>query len=238
MVVSLNSNLASLGANRRLADSTGQLSSVFERLASGQRINRASDDAAGLAIASALNTDRRVYSQGIRNINDGVSVLNIADSTLSQLSEVVTRIRELAEQASNGTFSTDQRASLDAEAQALTKEFLRIARSSEFNGINIFDGSLQGLRVQGGYGLDGSIFSTIGGALATGTFLSAVTAFDSALTSEINIALADVNGDGNLDLVSAFDGLSVALEMEMERFRKAMPSPIRTARRRISNLLM
>lgn len=79
-----------------------RLSIVFERLASGQRINSASDDAAGLAISESLNTDKRVYNQGIRNLNDGLSLRNIADSTVGEISSIVLRIRVLATQSAIG----------------------------------------------------------------------------------------------------------------------------------------
>ncbi len=103
MAITLGSNIASLQAQRQLFKTEQNLSTVFERLSSGQRINRASDDAAGLAISESLNTDRRVFNQGIRNLNDGLSVLNIADSTVAELSGIVIRIQELAEQAANGS---------------------------------------------------------------------------------------------------------------------------------------
>ena len=120
MAIKIGSNLASLNAQRRLGDATNTLSGIYEKLSSGQRINRASDDAAGLAIADELNAKGRIYTQGIRNGNDGISLLNIADSAIDALSGVVTRIRELSEQSANGTYSNQQRAALDAEAQALS----------------------------------------------------------------------------------------------------------------------
>ena len=104
-----------------------RLASVYERLSSGQRINRASDDAAGLAVSSSLHVNTRVYNQAIRNINDGVSALTIADQAISNLSDIVVRQTELAEQAANGIYSTIQRAAMDREAQAL-KPYLRSCR--------------------------------------------------------------------------------------------------------------
>ena len=106
MAISLGSNISSLQAQRRLSDATGTLSKIFEQLSSGLRINRASDDAAGLAIAQDLNSTTRVYSKAILNANDGQSILSIADSTLDNLSSVVMRIRELSEQSANGTYQS------------------------------------------------------------------------------------------------------------------------------------
>ena len=127
MTVKIGSNIASIQAQRRLGEATSSLSTIYERLSSGKRINKASDDAAGLAIADDLNAKTRVYTQAIRNGNDGISVLSIADSANEALGGIVTRIRELTEQSANGTYSNKQRDAIDKEAQALSKEFLRIS---------------------------------------------------------------------------------------------------------------
>ena len=95
--LTINTNVASLNAQRRLAESTASLQQSFERLSSGLRINTASDDAAGLAIASSLNVDSRVYSQGIRNTNDALSFYSIAEGALNSLVDITTRLRELAQ---------------------------------------------------------------------------------------------------------------------------------------------
>jgi flagellin len=171
VTIKIGSNTASLNAQRRLGESSAKLSGIYERLSSGQRINKASDDAAGLAIANDLNAKGRIFTQGIRNGNDGISLLNIADSAIDALTGVVTRIRELSEQAANGTYSAQQRKALDAEAQALSKEFTRITQSTSFNGIKIFDGSLgTGVRLQLGVGVTESINASIGGNIGTGDF--------------------------------------------------------------------
>lgn len=213
MAITLGSNIASLQAQRTLHNTGQQLSTVFERLSSGQRINRASDDAAGLAISESLHSDGRVYNQAVRNLNDGISVLNIADSTASELSSVVMRIQELAEQAANGALSHVQRESLDEEAQSLRDEFFRVSRSAEFNGLTLFDGSIEyGVRLQAGYGTDGSIFSSLGGEMGDGTFKNGVTV--STGTNPHSVSLGDLNGDGHVDIITANysdDNISVLL---------------------------
>lgn len=202
--ITLGSNITSLVAQRRLSENTDSLSRTFERLSSGQRINRASDDAAGLSVASSLQTGRRVYAQGVRNLNDGVSLLNIADGAIEQLSFIVIRLKELAEQGASGTYGVKQRRSLDAEAQALSKEYLRIARSTTFNGRGVFHGEFGELRLQSGYGIDGGVQSGLGGAIGTGTLgASASYALQSTRTKQAE--LADLNGDGFLDLVTIGD---------------------------------
>lgn len=110
------------------------LSTVYERLASGSRLNRASDDAASLAIADTLKSSSRVLGTALRNIDDGISALNIVDGALSQQGEITKRLSELAEQSATGTLSYSQRAALQKEFQALTAEYFRIAETTSFNG--------------------------------------------------------------------------------------------------------
>src|SRR5262249_20238630 len=135
---------------------------TFQRLSSGLRINAASDDAAGLAIASSLATDARVYSQGVRNLNDGLSAFSIAEGAVNQLATIVIRIRELAEQASNGTFGISQRTANNAEANALVSEYNRIVSTTSFNGQGLIDGAISSLNIQNGYGQNGSLVLSIG----------------------------------------------------------------------------
>ncbi len=204
MAVSLGSNIASLGAQRRLAEGTSSLSRTFERLSSGQRINRASDDAAGLAIADSLHANSRIFNQGVRNLNDGLSLLSIADSAIENLSSIMIRLEELAEQAANGTYGVQQRKALDAEAQALSKEYLRIARSTTFNGRGLLVSGFGELRLQGGYGVAGGIQSGLGGAIGTGSFGGSAS-YTTESQRSYALVLGDLNGDGILDLVTAGD---------------------------------
>ena len=139
-VLSLGTDVQSLRVQRSLNDATSSLGRSFERLSTGLRINSASDDAAGLAIADSLRVKARLYSGSVRNINDGISALNIIDGTLTEQSALTTRLIELAEQASNGTFSEAQRRALNTEYQALIQESGRLGDTTSFNNLNLLLG--------------------------------------------------------------------------------------------------
>lgn len=158
MPLSIYTNIAALRANRLLAQTTSTLDRTLERLSSGQRINSASDDAAGLAIADALRAESRVATVALRNANDGVSVISTADSALESINNVLHRMAELAEQSANGVFSNQQRSPLQAEFLALASEIERIAFSTKFNNIALLSGG-QSIWLQ--IGRDGSALSRI-----------------------------------------------------------------------------
>lgn len=198
--ITIKTNLAALNAQRRLAQSTASLSDSFTRLSSGLRINRAGDDAAGLAIAESLKVDQRVFNQGVRNLNDGVSLLSIADSALNELSNITVRLTELAEQAANGSLSHVQRKALDEEGQALKAEYFRITQTTEFNGVALFDSEFGELRLQAGFGENGGIISGLGGAISDGTFADRVL-YDTGVDTE-SVTVVDINADGINDLVN------------------------------------
>lgn len=158
MTINIRTNIASLGAQRNLSQSSGLLQTSFERLSSGLRINRARDDAAGLAIAEALRSDARIASVGIRNASDGVSIISIADQAIGQIGSVLTRLAELAEQSANGVYGNTQRSALQNEFDALVEEMERIALTTEFNGLKLLTGNQQ---VTFQVGFDGSSLSQV-----------------------------------------------------------------------------
>jgi flagellin-like hook-associated protein FlgL len=199
--LTINSNIASLNAQRNFATATKKLSESYTRLSSGLRINRAVDDAAGLSISESLKADVRLYNQGVRNLNDGVSLLNIADGALGELSSIAIRLNELAEQSANGTLGNKQRQALDKEAQSLSKEYNRIARTTEFNGRKIFDGDFGDLSLAAGGSSSSLIVGDLGGAIGDGTF-EARQSFATG-TNPTGLTVGDFNGDGISDLVSA-----------------------------------
>ena len=185
MAVTIGSNIASLQAQRRLSLASDALSRTYEKLSSGQRINRASDDAAGLAIADALRSDQRVANVAIRNANDGISTIAIADAALSQIGNVLTRMAELAEQSANGVFSVTQRSALQNEFTALASEIERIAVTTEFNGVKLISsGAVLTLQV----GFDSTSVSQIAFTGVRGTLnsLGLANTNESALSFSIN----------------------------------------------------
>ena len=141
MSISIGSNVTALQAQRRLDGTGGKLSDSFNKLSSGYRINSGSDDAAGLAIAESLRAQSRIAGQAIRNTNDGISTIAIADGALGEVGDILSRLAELASQAANGTLSTTQRSVVSNEFVALSSEIERIAAVTEFNGIKLLSGS-------------------------------------------------------------------------------------------------
>jgi flagellin len=144
MSLVINHNLMAMSAARYLGISYNRLSTSVSRLASGLRINSAADDAAGLAIREMMRTDIRVLNQGVRNANDALSLIQTADGALSVIDEKLTRMKELAEQAATGTYTSAQRLIMDSEYQAMASEITRIAMATDFNGVKLLDGSLSG----------------------------------------------------------------------------------------------
>lgn len=164
---STNNLLQSLNRNNQSQNK------ALERLASGRRINRAADDAAGLAISDALNAEARVRTKAIENADFATSLTNIADGAASQITDITARLSELATQAANGTLSDDQRAALNTEFQELSQEAQRIVSTTEFNGVNVFSGQSTTIQV----GTDSSANSAI--TLQNGDLQSTVNALAS-----------------------------------------------------------
>ncbi len=141
MALSINTNIASLNAQRSLNKSQNQLGVSLARLSSGLRINSAKDDAAGLAISSRFTTQIRGLNQAVRNANDGISLSQTAESALGEVTDNLQRIRELAIQSANATNSASDRAALDLEVQQRISEIDRIASQTSFNGRKVLDGT-------------------------------------------------------------------------------------------------
>ena len=155
-MITMNTNVTSLNAQRSLGQTQMRLDGNYGRLSSGQRINRASDDAAGLAISERFKSQIRSFAQAERNAADGISLLQTAEGAMNEVSGVITRIRELAIQSANGTLGATERTYLDDEKTALLAEVDRIAQVTEFNGMALLNGGGAGVTFDFQVGLDGT----------------------------------------------------------------------------------
>jgi len=142
MAMRIFNNIPSLNAQRILGINNDRLAQSVERISSGIRINRGSDDAAGLAISEALRSDIRALRQAVRNSNDGISLINVTEGALNEQSGILIRLRELASQASTGTVGSTERQTIELEFNSLRLEIDRISATTEFNGQKLVDGSL------------------------------------------------------------------------------------------------
>ena len=150
MALTVNTNIASLSAQRNLSGSQNMLSTSLERLSTGLRINSAKDDAAGLAISERFTAQVRGLNQGVRNANDGISLAQTAEGALKEVTNNLQRIRELAVQASNATNSQFDRDALQTEVSQLLAEIDRVADKTDFNGTTLLDGTFSGAVFQVG----------------------------------------------------------------------------------------
>ena len=141
MSTSINTNVASLNAQRNLATSAASLTTTMQRLSSGLRVNSAKDDAAGLSIATRIDAQTRGMNVAIRNANDAISLAQTAEGALGAITNNLQRMRELAVQAANGTYSATDQGTLDAEYQLLATENTRLIAVTKFNGQPILDGT-------------------------------------------------------------------------------------------------
>ncbi|MGD2018447.1 MAG: flagellin [Planctomycetota bacterium] len=201
MGLRVNTNIASMTAQRNLSVSTGRLQGNFARLASGLRIATAADDAAGLAISERMRSQIKSYTVAGRNAMDGVSLAQTAEGALNEVSGILNRMRELSMQSANGTLSAGDRATLDNEFAQLRDEVDRIANTTVFNGINLLDGSAStGIPIQVGIGdsatndvINITLDSTSATQLSIATTdITSITGAQVALTS-IDTAINAVN---------------------------------------------
>ncbi|MBA2882663.1 flagellin [Desulfosalsimonas propionicica] len=241
MALTINTNVASLNAQRNLNNSQGALNNAMQRLSSGLRINSAKDDAAGLAISDRMTSQVKGLNQAARNANDGISLAQTAEGALQESTNLLQRMRELAVQSANDTNSASDRASLQSEVNQLKQEITRIAETTTFNGKNLLDGTLNSAQFQVGananetisFGVSSAKAADLGNnALATDndagieaatavyTFTAdgaemgkAVTGSDNGITAE-DITVTDSAGNSQSYSISANEeSSSVATEL-------------------------
>jgi len=235
MAVRIFNNIPSLNAQRILGINNGRLAQSVERISSGIRINRGSDDAAGLAISEGLRSDIRALRQAVRNANDGVSLINVTEGALNEQSGIMIRLRELASQAATGTVGSTERATIQLEFTALRNEIDRIAKTTEFNGQKLVEGSLASSVTSTSHiliqvGLDSTSYSRInmntevnlGAMTSTGLSIHelSVTSADAALTAleQVNTSIGTITeGRGKVGavqnrLIRTISNVSIAIE--------------------------
>jgi flagellin len=205
MALVVNTNVQALNAQRNLDKSSALLNKALERLSSGLRINNAGDDSAGLVIATRLNAQVRGLSQAIRNANDGAAILGTAEGALGEITNILTRVKELAVQSANGTNSNSDRSSLNAEVQALISEVTRIAGQTKFGNTALLDGSFSGV-FQVGVNAAETVGQSIGNYKAS--------ALSGAVASQTLTFLADTVAAGTTD-ANSFLGLDTSTDLQI-----------------------
>jgi flagellin len=204
MGLRVNTNSASINAQRNLSSVTDKLSTSFRRLSTGLRISSAADDAAGLAISERLRSQVRSLDQAKRNANDGISLVQTAEGALNEVSSILVRLRELAIQSSNGSVSGQDKDTLNEEFQSLVGEVNRISRSTEFSGIKLLDGASTSVTFQVGFGTTADIDTisvALSPALSTSLQLDSLDIGSSGVTTT-----AITNIDSAINTVSGLRG--------------------------------
>jgi flagellin len=200
MPIYINSNISSLNAQRYLGNNAAMLSSSMEKLSSGYRINRAGDDAAGLALSEKLRSQIRGNQKAEDNVQDGINLLNIADGAMQSITDYLQRMRELAVQAGNDTYNTAQRSSMKAEFDQLSSGINQIANATQFNGVFLLNGSSQasGLKLQIGANSESGVDTLAIGAQGI---------FASCLSSSLGVSstLSLSSNSAALGTISALD---------------------------------
>ena len=204
MALTINTNVASLNAQRNLTRSQGLLNQSLQRLSTGLRINSAKDDAAGLAISERFTTQIRGLNQAVRNANDGISLAQTSESALAEVANNLQRIRELAVQSANATNSASDRAALDAEVQQRLAEIDRIASQTSFNGLKVLDGTFGTASFQVGANVGESIAVNLTTGVRTGQIGQIATATGQVTTNALtNGGLTITVGQGQAVSIGA-----------------------------------
>lgn len=227
MGLRINTNIASLNAQKNLDGVSERLQGNYQRLSSGLRITKAADDAAGLGLSEKLRAKIKSYEQSGRNAQDGISFVQTAEGALGEVGNLLNRIRELAVQSANGTLGTDERTTIDNEVQSLVSEIDRIADTTEFNGVNLLDGSSTTAAIQVGINAEQTISVNLEDADVT----SATLGIDSISTTDVTEANTTIEAiDDAIALVSTGRG---NLGAAQNRLQSAFTS-IQTARENLS----
>ena len=203
MPIRIFNNIASINSQRILGANNDRLAQSVERISSGIRINRAADDAAGLAISEGLRSDIRASRQAVRNANDGISVINITEGALNEQASILIRLRELASQASTGTVGSTERQTIQLEFDALRLEIDRIAATTEFNGQKLVDGSLASSVSSGN-----QIFIQVGIDSSADSRINLNTSIDLAAVTSSSLSIDTLSVTSSEGALSALDSIN------------------------------
>jgi flagellin len=203
MPLVVNTNVGAMNAQRYLTNNTSGLSKSMEKLASGYRINRAGDDAAGLQVSEKMRAQIRGSQKALDNVQDGINMLNIADGTMQSITDAVQRMRELAVQAANDTYSTAQRSAMQTEYDSLVSGVTQMADAAQFNGINLLNSSTPSelkLQITANQGGNSDDLDIVSGLLDIADITSGISGGDlsdhdgaQSAISALDTALDDIN---------------------------------------------
>ena len=204
---SIFNNTLSNTAQKFLDINTRRVGQSIERISSGIRVNRAADDVAGLAISEALRSDIRVLRQGVRNLNDGISLINVVEGALNEQSGAVIRLKELATQGASETLGASERQTINLEIASLTAEIDRIAATTEFNSRTLLDGSLaQSVQVSE------QTFIQIGTDSRSASRINLNTELNISASNSTQLGINNLSVSTCKDSQSALDDIATALE--------------------------
>ena len=199
----INTNVASLRSQAAMVTNNQAMSKTMQQLSTGKRINSASDDAAGLSISTRLTSQINGLNQAVRNANDGISLLQTAEGATDEITNMLQRMRELSVQSMNGTYSSNDRTSMNTEFSQLYNEIQRVANTTQWNGFNVLDGSLGG---------SGTVTFKVGSQQASSTIISAtIKSFDpAAATASIVSGMAGLKS-GSIATVAGASAMLTAI---------------------------
>ena len=207
MPVRIFNNIPSLTAQRILGVNNDRLALSVERISSGIRINKAADDAAGLAVSEGLRSDIRALRQAVRNASDGISLMNVTEGALNEQSGILIRLRELASQAATGTVGSTERQTIQLEFSALRNELDRITSTTEFNGTKLLDGTL-GSAVSN---FSNHVLIQIGIDNTAHSRLDLNTEINLAAVTSTTMGISDLSVTGAVQALTALDVINTAI---------------------------
>jgi flagellin len=199
----INTNVASLRSQAAMVTNNQAMSKTMQQLSTGKRINSASDDAAGLSISTRLTSQINGLNQAVRNANDGISLLQTAEGATDEITNMLQRMRELSVQSMNGTYSSNDRTSMNTEFSQLYQEIQRVANTTQWNGFNVLDGSLGG---------SGTVTFKVGSQQASSTIISAtIKSFDPGAATAATVSGMSGLKSGSIETVAGASAMLTAI---------------------------